>query len=197
MRCPLVLVLALLLALPSCSFFVPESRTPSDRARALEPKCAGVATELPPSRIERVEPAYAHVLGGPNDREARLRGARIHLRPSAGATAESLTRALECHQAAVVLGKATAPDSDPFVLPGRWLTIEVRSDGDGFVASLETDDRDDAAAVLARARACVGRQELVPPSVGDAGAPASTGAGGQPSPRQNGLVLDERFAGQQ
>lgn len=151
MRLPLAVVLVLVVALPSCSFFVPESRSPADQARALEPKCAPPSPAITADSIERVEPAYAHVLGGPNGREARLRGARLHLRPIAGATAESLTRALECHQAAVVLGKATAPESDPFVLPGRWLTIDVRSAGDGFVASLETDDRDDAEAILARA----------------------------------------------
>jgi hypothetical protein len=81
-----------------------------------------------------------------------MRGARVHLRPLAGATAESLTRTLECHEARVTLGAAKAADDDPYVLPGRWLTIDVRSERDGFVAVVETDDLADARLVYARAR---------------------------------------------
>ena len=174
-------MLALALASTACSFFVPESKSPIDHARAMEAKCGGSAEPPPFTAIEHVEPEYARVMGGPNGSEARLRGARLHVRPIAGATAESLTRTLRCHEAAVVLGKASAPEPDPFVLPGHWLGIEVRSDADGFAALVEADERDAAELVLARARAFLRRQELVPPSVGDGGAPASSG-GGQRSP---------------
>jgi hypothetical protein len=142
--------------LGACSYFVPDTRTPTDQAKAVEPKCRTAAADEAAAvaiagNIERVEPSYARVLGGPNASEARLRGARIHLRPMAGATRESLTRALECHEARVTLG-ATAATDDPYFLPGRWLKIEVASEDDGFVASVETDDHDVAQAVLDRAR---------------------------------------------
>jgi hypothetical protein len=142
--------------LGACSFFVPDSKTPSDRAHAAESKCGAaprdaVGDPTSPAVVERVEPSYARVLGGPNAAEARLRGARVHLRPLPGATAEALTRALECHEADVALGLAKGPDDDPYVLPGRWLTIDVRSERDGFVAVVETDDLADARLVYARA----------------------------------------------
>jgi hypothetical protein len=142
---------ACVMLLGACSFLVPDARTPVDRARAIEPKCRTVGDDALPT-AEKVEPSYAHVLGGPNSTEARLRGARVHLEPLAGATRESLTRALECHQARVVLGQAVAVEDDPYVLPNRWLTIEVSSVGDGFVAVVESDDLDDARVVLDRAR---------------------------------------------
>jgi hypothetical protein len=145
------------LATAGCSFFVPDTKTSADHARAIEPKCApgGTDTEraaISADIVESVEPSYAHVLGGPNRADSRLRGARLHLRPLPGASPESLTRDLECHQARVTLGREVATEADPYVLPGRWMTIDVRSEHDGWVVLVESDDHDDAVTALERAR---------------------------------------------
>lgn len=142
-----------------CRLFLPmpDLRTPADHARELETKCKStLADDTAPvfsaSVIESVEPAYSHVSSGPGDREARLRGARIHVRPLPGLSRESLQRDLECHEARVTLGTAQAVADDPYVLPDRWLDIDVDSEGDGFVALVRVDAFEDARAVLARAR---------------------------------------------
>jgi len=93
------------------------------------------------------------VPGGPNGREAHLRGARVHLRPLQGVTREVLARTLECHEARVTLGVAGALPNDPWVLPGTWLDIDVDSESDGFVAEALTNDLDAAKQLLDRARA--------------------------------------------
>jgi hypothetical protein len=136
---------------------IPDTRTPNDYARNLEAKCRDESDDqnrqsLSPESIESVDAAYVYVMGGPNGRSARLRGARIQLKPLAGASGETLTRVLECHEANVVLGRATSPADDPYVLDGRWLDIEVKSEKDSFVALVTTDDFNDAQEVLTRAK---------------------------------------------
>jgi hypothetical protein len=149
----------LALFLASCAIFspIPDTRTPGDRAREVEPRCkdyaeASNASVLSPAVIDSVEPAYSFVPGGPNAREAHLRGARVHMRPLPGVTREALTRTLECHQTRVTLGASQALPNDPWVAPGAWLDIDVDSDKDGFVAEALTDDLDVAKQVLERAR---------------------------------------------
>jgi hypothetical protein len=132
---------------------IPDMRTPADRANEVAPKCAGVAGDpVPPSAIDSVEPAYAYLKSGPVDPEARLRGARIHVRPLPGYTKEALARSLECHEARVTLGSAAPSADDPYVLPDRWLDIDVDSERDGFVVQVGTDEIADARQVLERAR---------------------------------------------
>jgi hypothetical protein len=136
---------------------LPDLRTPLDRARELEPRCKGLSEEsaaaiVSAGGVDSVEPAYSYVSSGPSDREARLRGARIHVRPLPGFSRESIQRGLECHQKRVVLNEARALDNDPYVLPGRWLDIDVDSEGDGFVVSVTIDSFGDARSVLDRAR---------------------------------------------
>jgi hypothetical protein len=46
--------------------------------------------------------------------------------------------------------------NDPYVLPDRWVDIDVDSEGDGFVAQVQSDKFDDAREVLERARRFVG-----------------------------------------
>jgi hypothetical protein len=127
-----------------------------DRARELEPKCAASADSttglFSPAVIDSVEPAQSHVLGGPNRREARLAGAQIHLRPTAGMSRERIARTLECHQASVTLGHTVPLTDDPYVLPKRWLSIDVESEGDGFAAVVRSSDVEDARQVLDRAK---------------------------------------------
>ncbi len=136
--------------------FLPDTRTPADRARAMAAKCTQeseqqAAGALSPSLVEAVEPAYSTVPSG-NDRIIRLRGARLHLRPTLNVSAEALQRTLECHQARVTLGDSPAVADDPYVLPGAWLAIDVESGGDGLVAAVLVDRFDDARRILDRAR---------------------------------------------
>jgi hypothetical protein len=153
-------ILALATCLVACSgvpFLVPDTRTPADHARELEPKCkdfgeAAVAPMLAPSAIDAVEPAYSYVKSGPVDREARLRGARIHIKPLPGFSKETIARSVECHEARVLLGQAPARSDDPYVLPEHWLDIEVESEGDGFAVLVRSDEMDIARQVLARAQ---------------------------------------------
>jgi hypothetical protein len=153
-------ILVLVLAFPGlggCMLSpLPDTRTPADRARAVESRCRnlneGPAGQLySPDAVDRVEPAYSYVATG-NDRRANLRGAAIHLRPLPGLSAESMTRSLECHQASLTLGGGQEIPDDPYVLPGRWLDLEVSSEGDGFVAFARIDSIADARLVLDRAR---------------------------------------------
>jgi hypothetical protein len=152
--------------LAACAYnpLLPDVRTAADRAREVAPRCRGFSEEaaaplLSPSAVESVEPSYSYVQSGPGDREARLRGARIHVRPLPGLSRESIQRGLECHESRVVLGQPPASASDPYQLAGHWLDIDVNSEGDGFVVKVEPTetDVDLARDVLARARQFVPR----------------------------------------
>lgn len=156
-------ILALVtLSLLGCALSpIPDTRTPSDFAHGMESKCRDfsedqIAAMLTPASIDSVDADYVYVMGGPNGRSARLRGARLHLRPAPGASPESLTRALECHEANVVLGRTRSPIDDPYVLADRWLDIKVASEGDSFVTLVTTDDFDAAQEILARAKRFAG-----------------------------------------
>jgi hypothetical protein len=151
----------LLLLLPACHFFVPDARTPADRAAELTKRCEAFTEEaaaplLAPSAIDSVEPAYSHVQSGPSFYQARLRGARIHLRPIATMSRESIARSMECHESRVVLGTTQGVVDDPYGLPGRWLDIDVDSDRDGFVVQVGSDDVPTARDVLERAKRFAG-----------------------------------------
>jgi hypothetical protein len=151
----------LLLLLPACHFFVPDTRTPADRAAELTKRCEAFTEEaaaplLTPAAIDSVEPAYAHVQSGPSFYQARLRGARIHLRPIAAMSRETIARSLECHESRVVLGTTQGVVDDPYGLPGRWLDIDVDSDRDGFVVQVGSDDVPTAHDVLERAKRFAG-----------------------------------------
>jgi hypothetical protein len=139
------------------SKLLPDTTTAAEHARDMAPRCAAfseeaIRTVVTPSLVETVEPAYSYVSSGSADREARLRGARIHLRPAPALSRESIRRSLECHQAHVVLGTAPARDADPYFSPGVWLDIDADSEGDGFVVAVETNAFDNAKDVLRRAR---------------------------------------------
>jgi hypothetical protein len=159
------LVLAACALLCGCAILspIPDLRTASDRARELAAKCSGAPAgegvqALTPSLIESVEPAYSYVSSGPVDRQARLRGALIHLRPTANLSRESLQRSLECHEAHALLGSTGVPVDDPYVLPNAWLDISAESEGDGFIVLVRTENLDDAKLVLERARRFAARR---------------------------------------
>jgi hypothetical protein len=65
---------------------------------------------------------------------------------------DALAQRLECHEARVVLGVNPPVASDPYVLEGAWLAIDVDSTGDGLVAAVRANAIDDARRVLDRAR---------------------------------------------
>jgi hypothetical protein len=146
-----------LLLLSGCHFFVPDTRTPVDRAREVAPRCQGfteasAAMLLSPAAIDTVEPAYSYVQSGPGNREARLQGARIHLRPVDAMSRESIARGLECHESRLLLGTTPPVADDPYTLASQWLNIDVESEKDGFVVQVETDDVPTAREVLERAK---------------------------------------------
>jgi hypothetical protein len=136
----------------------PDTRSAADHAREVEPHCGRDsdrtgAASFTGALIESVEPDYAVVMSS-NDRATHLLGARMHLRPDATPTPAALQRKLECHEALVTLGKASALQGDPFVLRDVWLDIHVAVAGDDLVASVAVDkyDVDDARQVLQRAK---------------------------------------------
>jgi hypothetical protein len=141
----------------SCWWFplLPDNRTIADRAHELDDTCGDDAgpsapDALSPSVIERVEAAYLHVNQGAGG-DLRLRGANLHMRPTVNMPVGVLQRALECHEAAVVLGHARELPDDPYVLPGVWLEIDVSATSHGLVAAVLTDSPDAARSVLERA----------------------------------------------
>jgi len=107
---------------------------------------------LAQSAIDSVAPAYDYAQGGPNDRIARLSGAEIHLRPLPGASSQGIARALECHEARVMLGESCGAPDPYHPANGGWIDVDVQADKDGFVVRLTSDDVDEARAVLERAR---------------------------------------------
>jgi hypothetical protein len=149
---------ATLCTLLGCAILAPlvDRRTPVERAHDMEPRCKGIGEQgvaplLSPSSIDSVEPAYSYVQTV-NDRRANLRGAKIHVKPLTGLSAEAMARGLECHQASVTLGGRPAAEDDPYALPGRWLDFDVSSEGDGFVVLARSDSFDDASRILERAK---------------------------------------------
>ncbi len=157
-----VLPLALPACLLGCSFFVPDVRTAAERARQLEPKCRGISEDgaaaiLAGNATDSVEPAHVYTMGGPNGREAHLRGAELHLRPLPVGSREALARSLECHEARTVLASGAPRPDDPFVLPGSWVSIAVESAGDGLVVIVTSEDLGDARRILERSQALAAR----------------------------------------
>jgi|SRR5580692_5072978 hypothetical protein len=152
------------LSAAGCALLSPlgDLRTPADRAREVSPLCKSVreddmAVLLSPSSVDTVQPAYATVPSGPAEREARLQGVRIRLRPTPGMSSETLTRSIECHQARVTLGELVPDADDPYVLPGVWLDLDASSARDSFVIVVGADDIEDARLVLERARRFMAR----------------------------------------
>ena len=130
----------------------PEPRTLAAKQAARCGDESSVAQERAASRsnVEQVEPLYAIVDSTPNGQESRLIGAKLHLRPLPGETAESMTHALYCHAATEVL---QGHDACPYSIPDGWVDISVKSDGDGYVVKLQGQDFGQAKTILERAQA--------------------------------------------
>jgi hypothetical protein len=148
------------IALSGCGWgswfpLLPDKRTTVDRAHELDETCkedAGpsAAEALSSSIIESVQVAYLHVNQGAGG-DLRVRGVNLHMRPTVNMPVGVLQRALECHEAAVTLGKAPELPEDPYVLPGSWLDIDVSATNEGLMAAVFTDSPDDARRVVERA----------------------------------------------
>jgi hypothetical protein len=151
---------ALALVLVACGgvpFLAPDTHTAADRAREIEPRCKSFteessATMLSPNAIDSVEVAYSYVQSGPVSREARFRGAHIHVKPLPGFSREALTRGIECHEARVLLGEIGPRVDDPYAVAEHWLDIDVDSEGDGFAVLVRTDEMETARLVYQRAQ---------------------------------------------
>jgi hypothetical protein len=126
-----------------------------NRAHELDDSCnedaGGLAADaLSPSIIESVEAAYLHVNQGAGG-DLRLHGANLHMRPTVNMPVGVLERALECHEAAVTLGRAPELPGDPYFLRGTWLDIDVSTTNEGLMAAVLTDSPDAARRVMERA----------------------------------------------
>jgi hypothetical protein len=151
-----------LLCLSSCSWvpwwfpLVPDKRTAVDHAHELDDLCEddsgplAADDELSPAIIQRVEAAYIHVNQGAGG-DLRLHGVNLHMRPTVNVPVGVMQRSLACHEAAVTLGKAAELPEDPYVLPGKWLDIDVSVTNHGLVVAVLTDSPDDARRVVERA----------------------------------------------
>jgi hypothetical protein len=109
-----------------------------------------------PGLVQKVEPYYHFVMGGPNGGEARLAGARLELRPLPGVTEELLERGLECRSAQVMLGQAEPATNEPYAFTDGWVRIDVKPGRGAFVVTLTAEDSTRAREVLARAHAFAG-----------------------------------------
>jgi hypothetical protein len=129
------------------------------RAESLPP--AQCADAMPAERTTRllarpevleVEPAVdvqRRTKGVPS---SRVTGANLRFAAPPGVSSAWLQREIECHQAEVALGLASAADNDPYVLPNDWLEIQVHEKGSSFVVATRAGTREAAAAALDRAK---------------------------------------------
>ena len=114
-----------------------------------------------PEVVTSVSPLTRSYPFGKSERTV-LAGSQIVIPAQPGWTAEWITRNLICHQADLLLGRASAPHDDAYWLPGRWLEFGVRSRGDAFVVEIDAPDPESANAVLARSRALLAHRVAAP-----------------------------------
>jgi len=114
-----------------------------------------------PEVVSSVAPATRSYPFGKSERTVVV-GAEIALPAQPGWTREWLTRNLICHQAHLLLGRASAPQDDAYWLPGRWLEFGVQSRGDAFVVEIDAPDPESADVVLTRSRALVSHRVATP-----------------------------------
>jgi hypothetical protein len=132
--------------------------TPAARAVGVERmQCPGTGQEgeqlVRSTKVLQVEPIYSHVRTSNNNSEERVNGAKLLVRPPQGVSAEQMTRALQCHNARILLGKvqAEAVANDPYWLPDTWVNIQVRPDNGNFAVFVSADSLEDNLQVFKRA----------------------------------------------
>jgi hypothetical protein len=104
------------------------------------------------TRVLEVQPLYSHILTSNNNSEERVNGAKMLVRPPKGVTAEQMTRALQCHSARLLLGKAQPlpATDDPYWLPDTWVNIDVRPEQGNFAVTISADSVHDNLQVFGR-----------------------------------------------
>jgi hypothetical protein len=105
------------------------------------------------SIIQKVEPYYRHVMGGPSGLEARFSGVQLELRPLPGVTIELLERGLMCRSAQAMLGHVEPAANEPYFLPDAWVKIDVSSSHGAFLVTLAAEDPARAHELFERAKA--------------------------------------------
>jgi hypothetical protein len=163
-----LLALAAACALAACA----EGQPPKVKAATItRTQCADPSAAsddvalLRNTTVLKSEPIYSHVIMGNNNAEDRVCGAKILVRPPEGISAERMTRILQCHSARALLGqidRSQFPD-DPYVLPDRWIDIDVKSEGGNFAVLLSADSVSSNLQVLSQANAYArGRRQGTP-----------------------------------
>jgi hypothetical protein len=102
-------------------------------------------------KVLRVQPLYTHIMTGGDNAEERVNGAKLVVRPPSGIGVEELTRALQCHGARTLLGQLSSTPNDPYFLPDRWVSINVRPESGNFTITLSSDTVHDNIELYGRA----------------------------------------------
>jgi hypothetical protein len=102
--------------------------------------------------VLHVQPLYSHVRTN-NSSEERVNGAKLLVRPPKDVSAEQLTRVLQCHSARLLLGQIDrgAVPNDPYWLPDRWVTIDVKPENGNFAVTVSGDTVRDNLQIYGRA----------------------------------------------
>jgi hypothetical protein len=129
---------------------------PAARAASVERlECDASATsqdELVRSlKVLHVEPLYTHIMTGGDNAEERVNGAKLYVTAPNGVGAEELTRALQCHGARALLGQIGTAPNEPYSLPGRWVSIDVKAEEGHFLVTLSSDTVHDNLQLFGRA----------------------------------------------
>jgi hypothetical protein len=112
-------------------------------------------------KVIDAEPLYSYMASNAGDNDGRIvDGAKIVVRPPVGVPAERLSRILQCHNAQVLLGVQSKLPTDPFWLPGTWLSIEVNPEHGNYAVTLEADTVADNLKLAAQATAFAKAQAI-------------------------------------
>jgi hypothetical protein len=158
---------ALLLFASACSFPAPEA-LPAARAEELAAERCGsgaigarAAGLLDASEIVSVAPLHREERKGKVSHRI-LVGAQLRVAAAPGITEAWFQRVLECHQADVLLARASPLRDDPFAVQDRWLDIAVRRAGSSMLIEVRTDNAGAAEELLGRARRLASRGPSAP-----------------------------------
>ena len=112
------------------------------------------AALLQSAKVLKAEPIYSRMHTNTGEEE-RVNGARLVISAPEGVSADKLTRMLQCHSAAVLLGQIDRSkfSDDPTWLPNAWLDIDVKPEGGNFAVMLSANTIARNLQVLQRATA--------------------------------------------
>jgi hypothetical protein len=107
---------------------------------------------LQATAVLSARPLYSHVITGKNDSEERVTGARLLVHAPGEVTAEQFARIVRCHSAQVLLGQVDFAE-DPYTLPGAWIDVDVKPEGNHLDVLLRAENVPEGLKVLHRATA--------------------------------------------